>query len=266
METVSISHRGSLSLRRGTARHRCRAEAFSGQQVSRGRLRSTQPSPSFSMRRRAATRHHADEFFFARASHCRPHAGPEHMLKCPDGQPMWPPRLRTHRLSPPALRAAPSSGASGLVMGSCAGWVVAGVAPECARVGEVPGEWPDEGVWEVSQGPARACVTAVGDADVAATGQVAQGGGNHVSGAEPSPGRKVGRGELVAVEEAGGDGAGQERHHADAAGDDLPDATVVRCLLVPAAMSLAGRWNWWSPLDRGDSHTASLSAAPTLHD
>ncbi|AIA01463.1 putative drug exporter of the RND superfamily [Streptomyces noursei] len=44
------------------------------------------------------------------------------------------------------------------------------------------------------------------------------------------------------------------------------DATVVRCLLVPAAMSLAGRWNWWSPLDRGDSHAASLSAAPTLQD
>ena len=27
----------------------------------------------------------------------------------------------------------------------------------------------------------------------------------------------------------------------------LIDATVVRCLLVPAAMSLMGRWNWWAP-------------------
>lgn len=28
----------------------------------------------------------------------------------------------------------------------------------------------------------------------------------------------------------------------------LVDATVVRCLLVPAAMTLAGHWNWWLPL------------------
>lgn len=30
------------------------------------------------------------------------------------------------------------------------------------------------------------------------------------------------------------------------------DATVVRCLLVPATMVLLGRWNWWLPrrLDR----------------
>lgn len=27
----------------------------------------------------------------------------------------------------------------------------------------------------------------------------------------------------------------------------LIDATVVRCLLVPAAMRLLGRWNWWAP-------------------
>jgi RND superfamily putative drug exporter len=27
----------------------------------------------------------------------------------------------------------------------------------------------------------------------------------------------------------------------------LIDATVVRCLLVPATMTLLGRWNWWSP-------------------
>ena len=27
----------------------------------------------------------------------------------------------------------------------------------------------------------------------------------------------------------------------------LLDATIVRALLVPAAMSLFGRWNWWLP-------------------
>ena len=27
----------------------------------------------------------------------------------------------------------------------------------------------------------------------------------------------------------------------------LIDATVVRALLVPATMSLLGRWNWWAP-------------------
>jgi RND superfamily putative drug exporter len=27
----------------------------------------------------------------------------------------------------------------------------------------------------------------------------------------------------------------------------LVDATIVRCLLVPAAMTLLGRWNWWAP-------------------
>jgi RND superfamily putative drug exporter len=25
------------------------------------------------------------------------------------------------------------------------------------------------------------------------------------------------------------------------------DATVVRAVLVPAAMTLTGRWNWWRP-------------------
>jgi RND superfamily putative drug exporter len=32
----------------------------------------------------------------------------------------------------------------------------------------------------------------------------------------------------------------------------LLDATVVRMVLVPATMSLLGRWNWWLPawLDR----------------
>jgi putative drug exporter of the RND superfamily len=28
----------------------------------------------------------------------------------------------------------------------------------------------------------------------------------------------------------------------------LVDATIVRCLLVPATMRLLGRWNWWAPL------------------
>jgi RND superfamily putative drug exporter len=27
----------------------------------------------------------------------------------------------------------------------------------------------------------------------------------------------------------------------------IVDATIVRLLLVPATMSLLGRWNWWSP-------------------
>ena len=27
----------------------------------------------------------------------------------------------------------------------------------------------------------------------------------------------------------------------------LIDATLVRCLLVPATMTLLGRWNWWAP-------------------
>jgi RND superfamily putative drug exporter len=28
------------------------------------------------------------------------------------------------------------------------------------------------------------------------------------------------------------------------------DVTLVRALLVPAAMKLLGRWAWWSPRDR----------------
>lgn len=27
----------------------------------------------------------------------------------------------------------------------------------------------------------------------------------------------------------------------------LVDATVVRVLLVPATMTVLGRWNWWAP-------------------
>jgi RND superfamily putative drug exporter len=28
------------------------------------------------------------------------------------------------------------------------------------------------------------------------------------------------------------------------------DATLVRALVVPAAMRLMGRWNWWAPWNR----------------
>jgi RND superfamily putative drug exporter len=48
----------------------------------------------------------------------------------------------------------------------------------------------------------------------------------------------------------------------------LVDATIVRCLLVPATMTLLGRWNWWAPaplrrLHRrlGLSHGAGRAAA-----
>jgi putative drug exporter of the RND superfamily len=44
------------------------------------------------------------------------------------------------------------------------------------------------------------------------------------------------------------------------------DATVVRGLLVPAAMRLMGRWNWWlpSPLARLVRRTAPSPAAPRV--
>jgi putative drug exporter of the RND superfamily len=35
----------------------------------------------------------------------------------------------------------------------------------------------------------------------------------------------------------------------------LVDATVVRCLLVPATMTLLGRWNWWAPAPLQRLHT-----------
>jgi RND superfamily putative drug exporter len=35
----------------------------------------------------------------------------------------------------------------------------------------------------------------------------------------------------------------------------LIDATVVRCLLVPATMTLLGRWNWWAPESLQRLHT-----------
>jgi RND superfamily putative drug exporter len=31
----------------------------------------------------------------------------------------------------------------------------------------------------------------------------------------------------------------------------LLDATLVRIVLLPAAMTLLGRWNWWSPQSLG---------------
>jgi RND superfamily putative drug exporter len=45
----------------------------------------------------------------------------------------------------------------------------------------------------------------------------------------------------------------------------LIDATVVRCLLVPATMTLLGRWNWWAPawLSRLQPRVALPDAAPT---
>jgi RND superfamily putative drug exporter len=35
----------------------------------------------------------------------------------------------------------------------------------------------------------------------------------------------------------------------------LIDATIVRCLLVPATMTLLGRWNWWAPAPLRRLHT-----------
>jgi len=55
----------------------------------------------------------------------------------------------------------------------------------------------------------------------------------------------------------------------------LLDATVVRMLLVPALVSLFGRWNWWLPafparllcvqpsLIHTESKTVSMEGAPT---
>jgi RND superfamily putative drug exporter len=38
------------------------------------------------------------------------------------------------------------------------------------------------------------------------------------------------------------------------------DAAVVRTLLVPAFMVVAGRWNWWSPANRSRSPAAHRSS------
>jgi RND superfamily putative drug exporter len=50
----------------------------------------------------------------------------------------------------------------------------------------------------------------------------------------------------------------------------LIDATIIRVLVVPAAMRLMGRWNWWAPgflgrfADRlGFSHVEDEATVPT---
>ena len=51
------------------------------------------------------------------------------------------------------------------------------------------------------------------------------------------------------------------------------DATLVRCILVPATMTLLGRWNWWAPaplrrlhqrlgLHEAPAHPGSLTGTP----
>ena len=44
----------------------------------------------------------------------------------------------------------------------------------------------------------------------------------------------------------------------------LLDATVVRALLVPAAVALFGRWNWWLP--RPLARVLRPAAPPSLSD
>jgi RND superfamily putative drug exporter len=45
----------------------------------------------------------------------------------------------------------------------------------------------------------------------------------------------------------------------------LMDATVVRGVLVPAFMRLAGRWNWWAPQPLARLHRRiGLSEEPSL--
>jgi RND superfamily putative drug exporter len=43
------------------------------------------------------------------------------------------------------------------------------------------------------------------------------------------------------------------------------DATIVRCLLVPATMRLLGRWNWWAPHPIGEIHEFCSSLRGRLH-
>jgi RND superfamily putative drug exporter len=38
------------------------------------------------------------------------------------------------------------------------------------------------------------------------------------------------------------------------------DATLVRMVLVPATMTLLGKWNWWMP---GQTRVGDLDAEPT---
>ena len=40
----------------------------------------------------------------------------------------------------------------------------------------------------------------------------------------------------------------------------LIDSTLVRCLLVPAIMTLLGRWNWWAPWSRPSSPAAATES------
>ena len=45
----------------------------------------------------------------------------------------------------------------------------------------------------------------------------------------------------------------------------IVDATVVRCLLVPATMKLMGRWNWWAPAPLARLHRRiGISEAPPV--
>jgi RND superfamily putative drug exporter len=46
----------------------------------------------------------------------------------------------------------------------------------------------------------------------------------------------------------------------------LIDATIVRCLLVPATMTLMGRWNWWAPAPLRWLHSRIGLREPTLPD
>ena len=43
------------------------------------------------------------------------------------------------------------------------------------------------------------------------------------------------------------------------------DATIVRCLLVPATMKLMGRWNWWAPAPLARLHERiGITEAPQV--
>jgi putative drug exporter of the RND superfamily len=45
----------------------------------------------------------------------------------------------------------------------------------------------------------------------------------------------------------------------------IVDATVVRCLLVPATMTLMGRWNWWAPAPLARLHARiGITEAPPV--
>ena len=45
----------------------------------------------------------------------------------------------------------------------------------------------------------------------------------------------------------------------------IVDATVVRCLLVPATMKLMGHWNWWAPVPLARLHARiGITEAPPM--